>query len=122
LADFDISAQYGQQMPYNLEAEQSVLGAVLIDPACFPVVMENLRTDMFHRPQHQQIFDAFLGMFTRNEVMDFITILEEVKRQEVFETAEDAKIYLTNLAQVVRLRQMWRLIAALSGKNITSAG
>ena len=93
--------EYGRQPPYSLEAEQSVLGAVLIDPACFPVVLENLRPEAFYRPQHQQIFEILTGMFNLNRTMDFITILEEVRAGDVFETDEDAKIYLTNLAQVV---------------------
>ncbi|MBC3937970.1 MULTISPECIES: replicative DNA helicase [Anaerotruncus] len=88
-------------MPYSLEAEQSVLGAVLIDPSCFALVMENLRSAAFYRPQHQQIFDVMTNMFNMNRTMDFITILDAVKGEQIFETDEDAKIYLTNLAQVV---------------------
>lgn len=101
MADLDLGGQYGQQMPYNLEAEQSVLGAVLIDSACFAAVIENLRADVFYRPQHQQIFEVMASMFNQNKTMDFITILDEVKDEDIFETSEDAKIYLTNLAQVV---------------------
>ncbi|MEM1485631.1 replicative DNA helicase [Oscillospiraceae bacterium PP1C4] len=88
-------------MPYNLEAEQSVLGAILIDSACFSVVMEILRPDAFYRPQHQQIFEVMMNMFNQSKVMDFITILDAVKNEDIFDTGEDAKIYLTNLAQVV---------------------
>ncbi len=99
LADFD--GQYAQQMPYSLEAEQSVLGAVLIDASCFPVVLENLRSEAFYRPQHQQIFEVMAAMFNGSRTMDFITVLDAVKGENIFETDEDAKIYLTNLAQVV---------------------
>ena len=88
-------------MPYSLEAEQSVLGAVLIDPACFALVMESLRADTFYRPQHRQIFEVMSTMFNLNKTMDFITILDAVKSEGIFDTDEDAKIYLTNLAQVV---------------------
>ncbi len=93
--------EYGQQMPYSLEAEQSVLGAVLIDPGCFPAVLEGLRADYFYRPQHQRIFEILTKMFSLSQTMDFITILDEVRREDVFETEEDAKIYLTQLAQIV---------------------
>lgn len=102
LTDYNTGEQYGQpQMPYNLEAEQSVLGAVLIDAACFPAVMENLRPEAFYRPQHQQIFETMMNMFNSSRAMDFITVLDAVKNEDIFETGEDAKIYLTNLAQVV---------------------
>ena len=89
------------QLPYNLEAEQSVLGAVLVDPSCFPLVLENLRPEVFYRPQHQQMFEVMTAMFNMGETLDFITILDAVKREGVFQTDEDAKIYLTNLVQVV---------------------
>lgn len=95
------SLEYGQQLPYNLEAEQSVLGAVLIDPSCFPAVLERLRSENFYRPQHQRIFEVMVNMFNLNRTMDFITILDAVKDESIFDTEEDAKIYLTNLAQVV---------------------
>lgn len=102
MAEFNLdTAEYGRQMPYSLEAEQSVLGAVLIDPSCFSLVLENLRSGAFYRPQHQQIFDVMTNMFNLNRTMDFITILDAVKGEQIFETDEDAKIYLTNLAQVV---------------------
>lgn len=97
----EYSEQYGQQLPYSLEAEQSVLGAVLIDPACFPLVMEELRSDTFYRPQHQQIFEVMINMFNLNRTMDVVTILDSVKGEDIFSTAEDAKIYLANLAQIV---------------------
>lgn len=89
------------QLPYSLEAEQSVLGAVLVDPACFPQVMELIKGEAFYRPQHRQMFDLMVSMFTRSKTMDFITILGEVKDTEVFETPEEAKIYLTQLAEIV---------------------
>ena len=57
MAEIELGAQ---QMPYNLEAEQSVLGAVLIDPACFGEVMENLRPEAFYRPQHQQVYEVMM--------------------------------------------------------------
>lgn len=77
MASFSMgNTEYSQQMPYNLEAEQSVLGAVLIDSGCFPLVLENLKADNFYRPQHQQIFEIMVTMFNTSKVMDFITILE----------------------------------------------
>ena len=43
---------YTQQLPYSLEAEQSVLGAIFIDPACITRVMEYIKPESFYRPQH----------------------------------------------------------------------
>lgn len=101
-ARIDITTEaLSQTLPYNLEAEQSVLGAILIDSQCLTRVMEFLRIESFYRQQHQEIFSILVRMFTSGQPIDFITVLENVKREGVFPTDEDAKIYLTQLAQIV---------------------
>ncbi len=92
---------YTQQLPYSLEAEQSVLGAILIDPACITRVMEYIKPESFYRPQHQELFSVLTRMFVSSQTIDFITVLEMVKREGIFDTDEDAKIYLAQLAQIV---------------------
>lgn len=88
-------------LPYNLEAEQSVLGAVLIDPGCLPRIMEYISPECFHRQQHRELFSVLLTMFTSAQAIDFITVLEQVKAERVFASDEEAKVYLTQLVQVV---------------------
>ena len=92
---------YTQQLPYSLEAEQSVLGAILIDPACITRVMEYIKPESFYRPQHQELFSVLTRMFVSSQTIDFITVLEMAKREGIFDTDEDAKIYLSQLAQIV---------------------
>ena len=92
---------YSQTLPYSLEAEQSVLGALLLDPNCIPTVMELLREECFYRPQHQGLYAVITRMFTMGERVDAVTVLENARREKVFETPEDAKIYLSQLVQVV---------------------
>lgn len=91
----------GEQLPFNLEAEQSVLGAILIEPECISKVLELLVPESFYRPQHQQLFSIMLGMFTSAQPIDFITVLERAKAEQVFFSESDAKVYLTQLVQVV---------------------
>ncbi len=90
---------YSQAMPYSLEAEQSVLGALLLDAGCIPAVMELLKPEYFYRPQ--QLFAVVIQMFTMGRTIDVVTVLEHARREKIFETPEDAKIYLAQLAQVV---------------------
>ena len=92
---------YGQPMPYSLEAEQSVLGAILLDPGCLSDVLEYLRPESFYRPQHQELFALMVRMFTAAQAIDLVTVLDEVKREEIFPSPEEAKLYLTQLAQAV---------------------
>ncbi|MBU5420825.1 replicative DNA helicase [Acetanaerobacterium sp. MSJ-12] len=88
-------------MPYNLEAEQSVLGGILIDPNCLSTVLERLKPEHFYNPQHREIYACIIRMFTAGEPIDFVTLLNEVCDRQIFETKDQAKIYLTNIAQMV---------------------
>ncbi len=90
-----------RDLPYNLEAEQSVLGAILLDADCVTAVMQYLKPESFYRQQHREIFSIILRKFIASEPIDFITVLDEVCREGIFPTDQDAKIYLTQLAQIV---------------------
>ena len=92
---------YSQAMPFSLEAEQSVLGALMLDSQRLPAVMELLKPEYFYRPQHQDLYAVMVRMFTMGEAIDPVTVLESARRESIFETPEDAKIYLSQLAQTV---------------------
>ena len=89
------------KLPYNLEAEQSVLGAVLAAPSCLPGILEQLRPENFYRPQHAEIFALMSRMFLSGETLDFVTVLNRVRAEGIFESDTDAKLYLSQLADVV---------------------
>ena len=89
------------QMPYSLEAEQSVLGCILLDFSCISDVMQYISAESFYRKSHQEIFSVMLSMFSSGSAADYLTILESVRRAEIFESDEDAKVYLTSLAETV---------------------
>ena len=55
--------EFKNQSPYSLEAEQSVLGAVLIDSSCLSSVLEYVRAESFFLEQHQNLFSIFVAMF-----------------------------------------------------------
>ena len=90
----------GAALPFSTEAEQSVLGAVLIDPASINQVADILRPEYFYIPQHQAIFTTLLSMVELNRTIDFITLLERLKTMGVYDEA-GGKSYLTQLAQLV---------------------
>ena len=96
-SEFDLENQ-----PYSLEAEQSVLGGILINPDCFSTVLEVLtRSDMFYRRQHAELYDIFLSMFNLSKPIDFITVLDEVNQAHIFEDETSAKVYLAQLMEMV---------------------
>ncbi len=91
----------GIEMPYSMEAEQSVLGAVLVEPGCLSELVEKLRPESFYRPQHKALFGEMVRMFTGGEPVDFITLLEAAREAEIFQTEQEAKVYLTHLMEIV---------------------
>ena len=93
----DIAAK----MPYNLEAEQSAIGAALVDSAIFPHLLELLKPEYFYRPQHKSIFSIMSNMFISGQTIDFVTVLDKVKNEGIFENDNDAKSYFVNLVQIV---------------------
>lgn len=92
---------YGQNAPYSIEAEQSVLGAVIIDQTCISTIIEYINAESFYRPQHGEIFSCMMKMFASGNSIDFITLLDEVVNEKIFDSPEDAKIYLAQLAEIV---------------------
>ena len=91
----------GLKLPYSLEAEQSVLGAVLIDSSCLDRVAEILpNPEYFYLSNHKLIYETMLDMFTMGQAVDYVTILEKLKNDGKFEENE-CKTYLLQLAQIV---------------------
>lgn len=68
-----------RQTPYSMEAEQSVLGSMLIDPRCIPTVMEMLRQEDFYSESHQRLYEAIQRMFLEGRSVDPVTVLDELK-------------------------------------------
>ena len=94
-------AEPGLSMPFSLEAEQSVLGAVLLEPSCLATVAEILpKAEYFYAVNNQMIYGVMLEMFTLGLPVDFVTVLEKLKENEEFDEAT-GKVYLTQLAQLV---------------------
>ena len=102
MESFSVASGYdGINVPYSLEAEQSVLGAVLLDSTCFDRVAEILPIpECFHVSNHQLIYAAMLDMFTLGVPIDFVTVLERLQKDESFDEAT-GKTYLMQLVQIV---------------------
>ena len=91
----------GVNLPYSMQAEQSVLGAALLQADIIPELVEILRPEMFYARQNGQIFAEMVRLFTAGQTVDFVTLLDAVTGEGVFESADAAKVYLTGLAETV---------------------
>lgn len=90
----------GSRLPYSADAEQAVLGSMIIDPACISEVAVSVKTEYFYIPQHKEIFSAISSMYELNQAIDFISLLDRLKKQGVFDEI-GGKDYLTRLVQKV---------------------
>ena len=90
----------GLGLPYSLEAEQAVLGAVLVEPDQINNIADALKPEYFYLPEHRSIYTVMLNKMTRNELIDFVTVLEALKSEGFF-SSEDGKAYLLKLANGV---------------------
>lgn len=86
--------------PENLEAEQSVLGSLLIDRDAIIRVASFLRPDDFSRSANATVYQAVLDLYNRREPADFITVQDELERREKLESIGGVG-YLTELVSIV---------------------
>jgi len=86
--------------PQNIEAEQAVLGAMLIKKEAISEVVTILIGTDFYRDAHRIIFDAMLELFNKNEAVDLITITEQLRKNEQLDKVGGIA-YVTSLANSV---------------------
>jgi replicative DNA helicase len=86
----------GKLPPQNIEAEQAVLGAILIQENALYKIAEVVNSDDFYRNDHQVIYSAMVGLFEKRSPIDLITVTDELKGQKKLEEAGGAT-YLTYL-------------------------
>jgi len=95
-----IEAIVGRIPPHSIEAEQSVVGAMIIDKEAINTAVEMLRPEDFYKEAHREIFEAIITLFNRNEPIDLITLSEELKRRGNLENIGGVT-YLANLSSSV---------------------
>ncbi|MHA6250302.1 replicative DNA helicase [Oceanobacillus sp. CAU 1775] len=86
--------------PHNIEAEQSVIGAIFLAPDSFSAASEILLPDDFYRASHQRIFAAMLKLSDRGEPIDIITVTTYLNNVKQLEEAGGVA-YLTQVAESV---------------------
>ncbi|HHV29552.1 MAG TPA: replicative DNA helicase [Clostridium sp.] len=90
----------GRIPPQNIEAEQSVIGAVLLDKEVLSSVTEIISSKDFYREDHREIFEAIMDLYEKAEPIDLITVSEQLKVRGSLEGVGGLE-YLTNLASSV---------------------
>src|SRR3990170_722282 len=75
----------GVAPPHNVDAEESVLGAVMLSADAANVALEMLRADDFYKPAHQSIWEAITALFDGNQPIDPITVADWLRRSNTLE-------------------------------------
>lgn len=87
-----------RQMPHSLEAEQAVLGSVLIDSRCLMDIVGLVSPEDFYLQQNREIFEAIYTMFNFSQTIDPVTVLD--KMRELGYYREDSRDYIKQLMQI----------------------
>jgi replicative DNA helicase len=119
--------------PQNLDAEQSVLGSVLLDNEVFSRIEGTLRADHFYKEGHRKIFRGMDRLFRRGEPMDLVTLTEELRQSGELEgvgsvpyliglaDSVPTAAYAENYARIVVEKAVLRDLIATSGTIMQSA-
>ena len=120
---------FSRQTPYSVEAEQAVLGSMLISPACVPSVIEQLKPEVFYVESNRLIYETISHMFTDGRPVDPVTVLDEMKYvgykehanrdyfMQLIETTPTAANVL-EYAEIVRGKSMLRELQQASSEII----
>ena len=122
-----------RSLPHNLEAEKAVLGAVLIDNEQFNRAAELIDSPDFYRHAHQQIFDKMVSLIDRDEVIDLVTLKEELNRAGILNVV-GGPAYIASLvdgvpkstnveyyAKIVKEKATLRSLIGSANKILTTA-
>ena len=88
----------GKKIPYSSQAEQAVIGSMLIDPRCIAEVIKKLRPDEFYVRANRDIFETILAMFSYGQTVDPVTVLDQMKVRGVHD--DNTPGYLAEIMRV----------------------
>ncbi len=101
MADFEQSLLTdGDRLPFSNDAEQSILGAVLIDPAVMDEVVLAVKPNYFYVPQNRAVFEILSEMRVLGKPIDYVALLEAIKSEGLM-SEQDGKNYIEHILELV---------------------
>ena len=114
MSELQITAEKLRKMPFSMEAEQSVLGTVILDPERLNDIASLLRPEDFYLEQHERIYEAMRDIFMRPDTnLDEVTLLEELIENGTLDEAggkEYIKVLASSVPSVSNLSDYVRII------------
>ena len=95
-----MNSELNRQMPHSLEAEQSLLGSILINPVCMDDIAVTVSADDFYLTEHAEIFRAMQSMYLKSKNIDVVTLIEELVQAGTYDES-GGREYLRLVAEAV---------------------
>ncbi|MCI5946927.1 MAG: replicative DNA helicase [Oscillospiraceae bacterium] len=97
--NIDLSEFSSNELPFSLDAEQSVIGAMLIDPDALTTAMNYLKSESFYISMHRDLYSIITRNFAMGVRSDAVTVLDEAVKEGIFENAAAGKEYLVEISR-----------------------
>ncbi len=78
--------EQGNLLPQNIEAEEAVLGAILVNPEVLTKIVETIKPESFYKPAHKYVYEAILQLFNSNERIDLVSVSDVLSYNSKLET------------------------------------
>lgn len=90
----------GRMPPQDINAEKSLLGAILLSETVFPEIITKLKADDFYDPKHRKIFQGMVTLYNTNQPIDILTLTSQLRKQKDLKNIGGSP-YLSELSQYV---------------------
>lgn len=100
MAKKEIKKTVGNELPHSLDAEQSLLGCILMDPKVQSDITSSLKEEDFYYEGHKYIYSAMKKIIEQNRPLDFVTLVDALEKQGTLENVGGLS-YLTNLTNIM---------------------
>ena len=90
-----------RELPHSIEAEQSVLGAIISQPSVLSDVIELIKPEYFYNEQHKALYTIMLQMNSMSLPVDIVTVLNEAEKQHIFESPAEGRRYLAEIGNML---------------------
>ncbi len=119
--------------PHSEEAEQSTIGAVLIDQDALESACEKLQAEDFYNPRHKEIFEAILDLYHQKLPVDVVTVKTQLENRGTLEAAGGLKylsqiaaavnssVYIQQYVKIVKDRALYRRFISLGNRILTKS-
>ena len=89
-----------RKLPFSLEAEQSVLGSILVDPQKISEIATLISVEDFYLEEHREIFSAMQKLFLQSKEIDIVLLMDALVQEGVY-NLEESKSYIRTIAEIV---------------------